>query len=97
MRGAFSDGWWYECSVSYNTWVSSMLLHTARALALLGIDWIHRSFPVSLSRFTDAAWLGRREPLHFDMDKERRGGMRRISLGIKDIFDAPLSYLDSRG
>ena len=97
VRGAFSDGWWYECSVSYNTWVSSMLLHTARVLALLGIDWIPRAFPVSISRFTDATWLGRREPLRFDMDKERRGGMRRISLGIRDIFDAPLPYLDSRG
>ncbi|MGN1019036.1 MAG: hypothetical protein ACI4O7_01575 [Aristaeellaceae bacterium] len=95
--GAYADGWWYECSVSYNTWVSSMLLHTARVMGLLGIDWIHRAFPLSLSRFTDATWFGEREPLRFDMDRERRGGMARMSIGIKDILDAPLPYLDSRG
>lgn len=97
IRGAFNDGWWYECSVSYNTWVSSMLLHTARALRLLGIDWVHEAFPVSYSRFNDAVWMGQAAPLRFDMDNERRGGNRRISIGIKDIFDAPLQYLDSRG
>lgn len=95
--GTFNDGWWHECSVSYNTWVSSMLLHTARALRLIGIDWIHAAFPVSYSRFNDAAWMGQAEPLRFDMDNERRGGNKRITLGIKDILDAPLPYLDSRG
>lgn len=97
IRGAFNDGWWYECSVSYNTWVSSMLLHTARVLGLMGIDWVHTAFPTSYSRFTDAVWMGQKEPLRFDMDKERRGAIRRSSITIKDIFDAPLPYLTSRG
>lgn len=97
IRGAFNDGWWYECSVSYNTWVSSMLLHTARVLGLMGIDWVHTAFPTSFSRFTDAVWMGQKEALRFDMDKERRGGIRRSSITIKDIFDAPLPYLTSRG
>ncbi|MGN0777919.1 MAG: hypothetical protein ACI4MJ_02125 [Aristaeellaceae bacterium] len=97
VRGAFNDGWWFECSVSYNTWVSSMLLHTARVLGLLGIDWIHTAFPVSLSPFTDAVWMGQKEPPNFDMDRERRGGISRMGISIKDILDAPLPYLDSRG
>ncbi len=97
VRGLFNDGWWYECSVSYNTWVSSMLLHTARALRLIGIDWVHRAFPVSYSRFNDASWKNQSTPIRFDMDNERRGSKRRISIGIKDVFDAPLPYLDSRG
>ncbi len=97
IRGTFNDGWWHECSVSYNTWVSSMLLHTARVLYLLGIDWVYGSFPVSYSRFHDAVWMGRSAPLRFDMDSERRGGNSRISLRIKDLFDAPLPYLDTRG
>ena len=97
IRGTFNDGWWHECSVSYNTWVSSMLLHTARVLALMGIDWIHRRFPVSFSRYNDAVYFGEKTPLRFDMDNERRGAMPRLSLSIKDIFDAPLPYLDDRG
>lgn len=97
IRGAFNDGWWYECSVSYNTWVSSMLLHTARVLGLMGIDWVHTAFPTSYSRFNDATWMGQAEPLRFDMDNERRGAINRTSITIKDIFDAPLPYLDSRG
>ena len=97
IRGTFNDGWWHECSVSYNTWVSSMLLHTARALRLLGIDWVHKAFPVSYSHFHDATWMSQAAPLRFDMDNERRGGNTRISICIKDIFDAPLPYLDARG
>lgn len=96
-RGLFNDGWWYECSVSYNTWVSSMMLHTARALRLIGIDWVNMAFPVNYSRFNDASWMGQAEPLRFDMDNERRGGNRRNCIYIKDVFDAPLKYLDERG
>lgn len=97
VRGLFSDGWWYECSVSYNTWVSSMMLHTARVLRLIGIDWVHHAFPVSYSRFNDGTWRNQAAPIRFDMDHERRGDKRKISIGIKDVFDAPLPYLDSRG
>ena len=95
--GLFNDGWWYECSVSYNTWVSSMLLHTARALRLLGIEWVNKAFPVNYSRFSDGVWMGEAAPLRFDMDNERRGGNRRNCIYIKDVFDAPLQYLDERG
>lgn len=34
IYGTFNDGWWHECSIGYNTWVSSMMLHTARPAAL---------------------------------------------------------------
>lgn len=96
-RGLFNDGWWYECSVSYNTWVSSMMLHSARVMRLIGIDWVNALFPANYSRFNDAVWMGQTAPVRFDMDNERRGGSRRTGVRIKDVFDAPLPYLDSRG
>ena len=95
--GMFNDGWWYECSVSYNTWVSSMLLHVAHVLRRYGIDWVHHAFPASYSRQVDACVPGEKPALRFDMDNERRGGFHRNCIYIKDIFDAPLPYLDTRG
>ena len=55
-HGAFSDGWWYECSIGYNIWVSSMYLHTAHALLPFGINIFHRQFPLSYGKEVDSIY-----------------------------------------
>lgn len=117
--GTFSDGWWHEGSIGYNTWVSSMVLHGARALQPFGIDLTHAAFPVNYSRSVSSCYggapgahrqggaagsgpaaLGPGAPAGlppFAMVNEKWGGWRRNALHIKDLFDAPLPFLDWRG
>lgn len=95
--GAFNDGWWHEGSIGYNTWVSSMLLHTARALRPFGVDLVYADFAVPYSREVSSTYAGRAAVPPFNMDNQKRGGNLRPSLHIKDLFDAILPYLDWRG
>lgn len=117
--GTFGDGWWHEGSIGYNTWVSSMVLHCARALRPFGIDLTHASFPVNYSRSVSSCYggaagahrqggaagagpaaLGPGAPADlppFGMVNEKWGGWRRNALRIRDLFDAPLPFLDWRG
>ncbi len=95
--GIFSDGWWHECSVGYNTWVSSMMLHIARALQPFGIDLTHALFPVPASTEVRSSYAGRPEPVLSGMYNRRWGGTMRGAVSIRDMFDAPLPFLDWRG
>ncbi|MCD7776879.1 MAG: hypothetical protein LUH54_05875, partial [Firmicutes bacterium] len=96
-HGLFPDGWWYECSVSYNTWVSSMMIHTARALLPYGIDILHERFPVTYGREVTAAVPNEEKAINHGMYNERWGGFSKNYVTIKDIFDAPIRFLDYRG
>lgn len=96
-HGAFSDGWWYECSIGYNIWVSSMYIHTAHALLPFGINILHRHFPLSYGKEVDSIYgCGKREIRH-GMYGEKWGGMQKSCICIKDLFDALLPFLDYRG
>lgn len=96
-RGVFNDGWWHECSVGYNTWVSSMMLHVARALAPFGVDITNTSFPVPFNREIDSTCACGGFPVKSAMFNRKWGGSRRPAVRIKDMFDAPLPALDYRG
>lgn len=95
--GMFNDGWWYECSVGYNTWVSSMFLHTAHALLPLGINLLHTRFPVPFNDEVNSTWNGEEAEVRFGMYNKRWGGNRKPYVTIKDLFDAVLPFLDYRG
>lgn len=95
--GVFSDGWWYECSVSYNIWVSSMFLHTAHALLVFGINLLHFAFPISYGKEVGSINKGEKRKIRFGMYNERWGGMQRNHICIKDLFDAVIPFLDDRG
>lgn len=96
-RGIFNDGWWHECSVGYNTWVSSIMLHSARALVPFGYDLLHTTFPVPFNREILSTYACGTMPVKFGMFSQKWGGNTRPAVRIKDMFDAPLPALDWRG
>lgn len=96
-RGAFNDGWWYECSVGYNIWVSSMFLHTARALLPFGINILHTHFQIPYNKEVSASYPGQKTLIRFGMYNEKWGGIQKNYICIKDLFDAVIPFLDYRG
>jgi hypothetical protein len=52
-KGAMDDGWWYECSVSYNTWCTSEFSQVAIAYEPWGVNFKDMQVPASYYR--DAA------------------------------------------
>ncbi|MCD8056740.1 MAG: hypothetical protein LUE25_08580 [Clostridiales bacterium] len=96
-HGLFPDGWWYEGSVSYNTWVSSMYIHIAHALIRYGIDITHERFPLFYGREVDPTLPSDGTKINFGMYNERWGGFAKNYVTIKDLFDAPVRFLDWRG
>jgi len=96
-KGIFNDGWWYECSVSYNTWVSSMLIHTAHALLPFGYNLLHTHFRPPYNKQVGSTYGGLMPPVRFGMYNEKWGGNTKNYICIKDIFDAVLPFLDYRG
>ena len=49
-KGAMDDGWWYECSVSYNTWCTSEFSQAAIAYAPWGVNFKDMQVPASYYR-----------------------------------------------
>ncbi len=95
--GAFDDGWWYECSISYNTWVSSIMLHTAHLMRRYGVDLINASFPIPYNKQVRASHPSRPTEVRFAMVNQKWGGIRRGYIRIKDLFDAPIRFVDYKG
>lgn len=95
--GTFNDGWWHECSIGYNTWVSSMVLHSARALRPFGVDMIYAALPVSYGAEVSSSYACQSVVPDFAMVNQKWGGNRKNALYIKDLFDAVLPFLDWRG
>ena len=95
--GAFNDGWWHEGSIGYNTWVSSLMLHTARALVPFGVDLIYAGIPVPYSKEVSSTYACRAAQPDFAMVNQKWGNNQTTCLHIKDLFDAILPFLDWRG
>lgn len=96
-KGIFNDGWWHECSMGYNTWVSSMMLHMAHALRAFGYDIVHQKFAVPFNKEVSSTYALQAPVILSGMYNQKWGGNSRISVGIKDMFDATLPFLDYRG
>jgi hypothetical protein len=95
--GLFNDGWWYECSVGYNVWVSSMFIHMAHALLPFGINILHTHFPIPFNDEVDSTFNGREIMIKHGMYNQKWGGNRKSYVRIKDMFDAVIPFLDYRG
>ena len=96
-HGVFNDGWWYECSVGYNTWVSSMMIHMAHALIPFGYNLVHQYFQVPFNKQVGAHAVGEPVQVSTGMFNEKWGGNLKNHVRIKDMFDAPIRFLSSRG
>ncbi|WP_025684872.1 hypothetical protein [Paenibacillus maysiensis] len=95
--GVFNDGWWHECSVGYNIWVSSIFMHTAHALLPFGINILHTHFPVPFNDEVHSTYKGEDFEFRFGMCNKKWGGNHKSYVRIKDLFDAALPFLDHRG
>lgn len=95
--GLFNDGWWHECSVGYNTWVSSMYIHTAHALLPFGYNLLHTHFPIPFNDEVNSTCNGQEAEVKFGMVNKRWGGNVKGYVRIKDMFDAVIPFLDYRG
>ena len=96
------DGWWYECTVSYNLWVASEYIQVALALEPFGYSLLAEKFPVdyNLTPEYDKTWENEREDrrlLHHGHSFRIQGGIHQPYVTIKMMVDALLPFLDYRG
>ena len=95
-HGIMSDGWWYECAVGYNTWVASEFSETAIALQPWGINLTDRRFPIGTTKHFSLL-ASRRVGGQYGMQFEKWGKLERNSVGIKDMWDAAVPFINYRG
>ncbi len=105
-KGTLDDGWWYECTISYNVWCATEFTQAALAYEPFGVrfkdEWVPANFStrvplapgpggVALTPEEDA----RRMP--FGMNPDIFGPVRRPYRTITDLWDGLLPFLDYRG
>lgn len=95
-HGIMSDGWWYECAVGYNTWVATEFSEIALALEPWGINFKDRTFPIGTTKHFSLL-SSRRQGGIMGMEFEKWGKIEKNSVGIKDMWDATVPFLDFRG
>ncbi len=95
-QGVMSDGWWYECSVGYNIWCATMFSEVAIAMEPWGENLKDRKFPIGTTAHY-ALMPHRRKPGLYGMDFQKWGKQNVNSIGIKDMWDALIPFLDYRG
>jgi hypothetical protein len=105
-KGTLDDGWWYECTISYNVWCATEFCQAALAYEPFGVnfknEWVPANFSthvplapgpggVALTPEEDA----RRMP--FGMNPDIFGPVRRPDRTITDLWNGLLPFLDYRG
>ena len=95
-HGVMSDGWWYECAVGYNLWVASEFSEIAIALQPWGINFKDQQIPIGTTPFFSLI-PERKKPGLYGMDFMKWGPLLKNSVGIKDMWDAMIPFLDYRG
>ena len=112
-KGAMDDGWWYECSVSYNTWCTSEFSQVALAYEPWGVNFKDMQVPASYYR--DAALSSasgkasvnggnatggkniNEQERPFGMCKEIWGPNTKPYRQIRDMWNSLPPFLDYRG
>ena len=105
-KGVMDDGWWNECSVGYNTWVTSEFTQVALAYEPFGVNFRDLKVPAGFSPrvmlssdLSGGTAVGgteeeRRKP--FGMDNHTYGPNRKPYRCIADMWDSLLPFLDYR-
>lgn len=96
QQGVMSDGWWYECTISYNVWCASEFSQIALALEPWGLDFKNSRYPIGTSKYY-SLMPQFKEPGLYGMNFEKWGTVTKNSIGIKDMWDALPSFTDYRG
>lgn len=95
-QGVMSDGWWYECTISYNVWCASEFSQIALALEPWGLDFKNTRYPIGTSKYY-SLMPEFKEPGLYGMNFEKWGTVTKNSISIKDMWDAIPSFADYRG
>ncbi|MFC1760542.1 hypothetical protein ACFL6U_00495 [Planctomycetota bacterium] len=95
-QGIMNDGWWYECAVGYNTWVATEFSEIALALEPWGINFKDMTFPMGTTKHFSLL-ASRRVGGVMGMEFEKWGNIERNHVGIKDMWDSTINFLDYRG
>jgi len=105
-KGVMDDGWWYECSISYNTWVAGELTQVALAYEPFGVNFRDLKVPAGYSRtvslesqLSGGVTAGstseeRRKP--FGMSPDIFGPNTKPYRDIKMMWDSLMPFLDYR-
>jgi hypothetical protein len=107
-KGVMDDGWWYECSVSYNTWCTTEFSQVALAWQPWGVNfkdqWVPASYSrdveLSLTAHKDAdapADTGNKPDRPFGMSKDLAGPHTKPYRSIRQMWDSLPSFIDWRG
>jgi len=106
-KGVMNDGWWYECSISYNMWCASEFTQVALAYEPFGVDFLHMKVPASylprallaaeLSDGVTAAGDKTQAGKPFGMDPTIYGPNTKPYRDIKMMWDSLLPFIDYRG
>jgi hypothetical protein len=106
-KGVMDDGWWYECSISYNMWCASEFTQVALAWAPFGVNFLDEKLPANYSNeaMLKAELSGgvvngmtaeeRRKP--FGMDPDIYGPNTRPYRDIRMMWGSLLPFIDYRG
>lgn len=106
-KGVMDDGWWYECSISYNMWVASEFTQVGLAYKPFGVNFLDMKVPASYSpRTLLVAELSggvtsgmtpeqRRTP--FGMNPDIFGPNTKPYRDIRDMWNSLLPFIDWRG
>jgi hypothetical protein len=107
-KGTMDDGWWYECSISYNMWCASEFTQAALAYEPFGFNfrtaWLPASYSPSVMLSAKLSggngvvspqpWMAGKP---FGMDPTVYGPTRRPYRAITDLWNSLLPFIDYRG
>lgn len=98
-NGVMSDGWWYECSIGYNAWVSREFTQLALAMQPWGVDYQCASFPASYSQEYNIPYadVEQRKQDYHGKPFQRWGPVEKPYVKITDMWDALIPYIDYDG
>ncbi|MDQ8197894.1 alginate lyase family protein [Pelagicoccus enzymogenes] len=98
-HGTMGDGWWFECSIGYNAWVSREFTQLALALQPWGTDILHASFPASYSKEYNILGddVEKRKRDYYGMPFHKFGPVHKPYVKITDMWEAMIPYIDYEG
>ncbi|MDW5290282.1 alginate lyase family protein [Formosa sp. PL04] len=95
-QGVLNDGWWHEAAIGYNLWCSQMFSQIAISLEPWGIDFKNKLMPLGTTP-NHSLTPRRNRPGAHGMNFMKWGTLNNNNIGIKDMWDAALDFLDYRG
>ena len=94
-KGVLNDGWWYECSISYNVWCATEFSQAALAMEPWGVNF--RDMRVPASTVPHYSLMSPDSMRQYGINFEKWGPITRPWLEIRQMWDALPNFSDYRG